>query len=346
MNSMEKAMERLNCDGGIASERDVVTVVLAAIAMEMKDGGIASEREVVTLLSMADSKESTGSSRILVEQVPGSAGVLPAQRLGWPRSQTTPQNFSKNQSTKLQFAPEIKAELQLNFKALALAGYLTPNTMQGDLAEEYRFLKRPLLMNASSKQDEQLKYGNLIAITSALPGEGKTFTSFNLAMSIALERDNTVLLIDSDLTKRSLTGLVGLNAALGLTDVLLNPQIDLRDIIVSTNVPKLKFIPAGRTHPDATELLASEQMHAMTCELSARYSDRIVLFDAPPLLTTGQAMILTALMGQILVVVEEGKTPQPVIQEAVSLLDEDKVIGMVLNRCHRLFGSKRYGGYY
>ena len=160
MNSIEKAMERLNWERGIASGRDVVTP-----------------------LSMADSKV----------------------------------------STKPQFAPESKAKLQLNFKALAGAGYLTPNTMQGDLAEQYRLLKRPLLMNASGRQDAQLKYSNLIVITSALPEEGKTFISLNLAMSIALERDNTVLLIDSDFTRRSLTGLVGLNDALGLTDVLLNP---------------------------------------------------------------------------------------------------------------------------
>ncbi|NTX00111.1 MAG: AAA family ATPase [Geobacteraceae bacterium] len=241
--------------------------------------------------------------------------------------------------------PEIKAKLQLNFKALARAGYLTPNTMQGDLAEEYRLLKRPLLMNASGKQDEQIKYGNLIVITSALPGEGKTFTALNLAMSIALERDSTVLLIDSDLTKRSLTGIVGLNDALGLTDVLLNPQLGLHKVIVDTNVPKLRLIPVGQIHRDATELLASEQMRAMTHELSGRYSNRIVLFDAPPLLSTSQTIVLTNLMGQILVVVEEGKTLQPVIQEAVSLLDEDKVIGMVLNRHHRLFGSKYYGYY-
>ena len=283
MNSIEKAMERLNRERSIASGRDVVTP-----------------------LSMADSKA----------------------------------------STKPQFAPESKAKLQLNFKALMGAGYLTPNTMQGDLAEEYRLLKRPLLMNASDRQDAQLKYGNLIVITSALPGEGKTFISLNLAMSIALERDNTVLLIDSDFTRRSLTGLVGLNDALGLTDVLLNPQLGLHDVIVSTNVPKLSLIPAGQTHRDATELLASAQMQAMACELSARYSNRIVLFDAPPLLSTSQTIVLTTLMGQILVVVEEGKTPQPVIQEAVSLLDEDKVIGMVLNKCQRSFGSKYYGSYY
>jgi exopolysaccharide/PEP-CTERM locus tyrosine autokinase len=280
--TIERAMERLNQNLGIASKRDVVTPRL-----------------------MADSKK----------------------------------------NTKPEVTPEIKVKAQLNFKALARAGYLPPNAMQGDLAEEYRFLKRPLLMNASGNQNEKLKYGNLIVITSALPGEGKTFTSLNLAMSIALAQDNTVLLVDSDLRKRSLTGLVGLNDALGLTDVLLNPQLGLHNVIIDTNFPKLRLIPAGQPYRDATELLASEQMRAVACELSRRYNNRIVLFDAPPLLASSQTIVLTNLMGQILVVVEEGKTLQTVIQEAVSLLDEDKVIGMVLNRSRHLFGSKHYGGY-
>lgn len=255
-------------------------------------------------------------------------------------------SMANNKTNVTQFASKSEAKLQLDFKSLAQEGYLTPNTMRGDMAEAYRLLKRPVLMNAKGKDDMQIKYGNLILITSALPGEGKTFTAFNMTMSIALERNNTVLLVDSDLTRHSLTSLVGLNDAPGLTDVLLDPQIDLGDIIVSTNVPQFKLIPAGHPHSDATELLASKKMHAIACELSARYSDRIVLFDAPPLLPTSQAIILTTLMGQILVVVEEGKNSKAIIQEAVSLLDENKIIGMVLNRCHRLFGSKHYGGYY
>lgn len=237
---------------------------------------------------------------------------------------------------------EKQAAVQINFAALALDGYLTPDTMRGELAEEYRLLKRPLLTTANGLNDPTLRYGNPILITSALPGEGKTFTAFNLAMSIALELDKTVLLVDSDITRHSLTGLAGLNDTLGLTDVLLDEHLDLADVILSSNVPKLKLIPAGRTHRDATELLASKRMQTMVRELSERYNDRIVLFDAPPLLTTSQAIVLTNLMGKILVVVEEGKTPQHIIQEAVSLLGKNKAIGMVLNRCVHLFTRNYY----
>lgn len=224
--------------------------------------------------------------------------------------------------------------LELNFEILARAGYLTPTTMRENLAEEYRFLKRSLLPNIDLIEAPLNKCDNLIAITSALPGEGKTFTSFNLAMSIATALDaTTVLLIDCDLVGRSLTNLVGLADAPGLTDLLLDPQIDLYDVILHTNIPKLRLIPAGRICHDAIELLASERLRSMTHELSARYRDRVILFDTMPLLLNSQILLLTSLVGKILVVVEEGKTPQKRIKEAVSLLDQGKAIGMILNKC-------------
>ena len=229
---------------------------------------------------------------------------------------------------------------ELNFEALARDGYLTPNTMHSSLAEDYRFLKLSVLQLANSTETDQLECGNLVAITSSLRGEGKTFTSFNLAMSIALERDTTVLLIDGDLIGRSLTELLGLHNAIGLTDFLLDPQIDLCDIILHTNVPKFRLIPAGRTYRDAPELMASKKMQNLAADLSTRYDDRIVLFDTPPLLATSLGFVLTNLVKQILVVVEEGKTPQNRIIEALSLLDKGKAISMVLNKCpHRSKGS-------
>lgn len=224
--------------------------------------------------------------------------------------------------------------LELNFESLARAGYLTPATMRGNLAEEYRFLKRSLLPNIDLIEAPLNRYDNLIAITSALPGEGKTFTSFNLAMSIATALDaTTVLLIDCDLVGRSLTNLVGLADAPGLTDLLLDPQLDLHDVIIHTNIPKLRLMPAGRIYHDAIELLASERIRGMAHELSARYHDRVILFDTMPLLLNSQVLLLTSLVGKILVVVEEGKTPQKIIKEAVLLLDQDKAIGMILNKC-------------
>jgi exopolysaccharide/PEP-CTERM locus tyrosine autokinase len=218
--------------------------------------------------------------------------------------------------------------------------------VRSTLAEEFRLLKRPVLANAMGKGAAPVERGNIIAITSALPHEGKTFTSMNLAMSIAQERDHTVLLVDSDLIQRALTRFLGVSDVPGLTDVLRDPEIDLAQVIARTSVPKLRVLPCGRGDPLGTELLASEQMVRVVTELSRRYPDRIVIFDAPPLLSTSQAVVLANQAGQVLVVVEEGRTSQSNVQEALSLLDESKVIGMVLNKAVGRSGRDYYGGYY
>jgi len=236
---------------------------------------------------------------------------------------------------------------RLDFETLRKQGYLTPSSSQSQLAEEMRLLKRPLLRNAFGKGAAPVRHGNLIAITSSLPGEGKTFTTLNLAMSMAMEMDTTVLMVDSDVVKPSMTRLLKMEQEPGLIDVLAHPELDLGSVIIPTDMPKLRVIPAGRRHSHSTELLASEEMERVALELSERYPDRVVLFDAPPLLVTSQAGVLTHLAGQVLVVVEAGRTSQAAIKEAVAHLDQDKVIGMVLNKNRRgLGGDYYYGGYY
>lgn len=238
------------------------------------------------------------------------------------------------------------AVYRLDLKGLERRGFLTPDGLRSKTAEEYRMIKRPLLMNALGKGAAPVDRGNMIMVTSALPNEGKTFNALNLAMSMAMERDSTVLLIDADVVKPSLSQLLGMENRPGLTDVLVDPQLDIGDVIIGTEIPKLKVIPAGRIHSHSTELLASEDMQRIANELSERYADRIVLLDTPPLLVTSQASVLAHLVGQILVVVESGKTPQSAVTEAVSLLDKSKVIGMALNKSRRSFSSDYYGGYY
>jgi protein-tyrosine kinase len=237
-------------------------------------------------------------------------------------------------------------EYRLDLHALAKAGFLIPGQAGTREAEDYRLLKRPVLMNAFGKGSDLIENGNLVVVTSALPGDGKTFTSLNLAMSIAQEQDRTVLLVDADLTKRSLTHQLGLEGAKGLMDLLKDPPVELADVIGRTNIPKLRILAAGTPSSDSTELLASEQMESLVAELVSRYDDRVVLFDTSPLLATSQARILTHMAGQVLMVVREGNTPQSAIDEALGLLDEDQVVGMVLNDCGRSRGGGYYGGYY
>lgn len=237
------------------------------------------------------------------------------------------------------------AAVELNLERLSSEGYLTPATMLGQLAEQYRTLKRPLLKTLSGDGAPGGDLGNMIVVTSALPGEGKTFTAFNLAMSMAMERDFSVLLIDADLARRSLSALVGLARAPGLGDVLAGHEMDLANVIVKTNVPKLSVIPAGTNQQNTTELLSSGQMRSVVRELADRYHDRVLVVDSTPVLTTSQATAVCDLARRILFVVEEGKTPQQSVKDAIGLIDNDEAIGLVLNKSIRLSMSE-YSPYY
>lgn len=210
-------------------------------------------------------------------------------------------------------------------------------------AEEFRIIKRPLLMWAFTDAAALAGPGNLILVTSAFAGEGKTYSAIYLALSIARELDRTVLLIDSDLGKGSLTRRLGLQQARGLSEVLSEEGSDIGAVILNTSLPKLKFIPAGQTHPHATEYLASERMRGLCAEMAQRYGDRVVLFDGTPLLETSQASVVTHLVGQVVLVVEAGKTAESALKEAIGQIAPERAVSLVLNKATSRSG---YGGYY
>ena len=236
-----------------------------------------------------------------------------------------------------------KVTCHIDLERLERQGFVTPMTDRRASVKELQLLKRPLLKNAFGQGATVVEKGNLVMMTSALPGEGKTFLALNLAMSIALERDLTVLLIDSDVIKPALSNLLGLETESGLTDLLLDANLQVSDVIKSTNIDKLRVVPAGRRYVHSAELLASEEMHRLAGELSERYPNRIVIFDAPPQLATAEAGVLAQWVGQILVVVEEGRTPQRAVKDAISHLDSQKVIGMVLNKSRGGYAHGHYG---
>ena len=161
-------------------------------------------------------------------------------------------------------------------------------------------IKRPLIANAMGKGAAPIRRGNLIMVTSALSGEGKSFTAINLAMSIAMELDNTVMLVDADVPKPSVLKMLGLPPARGLLDVLIDDSVDFSQVLMRTNVEKLSLLPSGTQHARATELLASDAMIALLDEMATRYPDRIIIFDSPPLLMTTESRVLATHMGQVL----------------------------------------------
>jgi len=225
---------------------------------------------------------------------------------------------------------------------------LVPGSRLGpEFADEYRRIKRPLLSNAFGKTASLVDRGNLILVTSSVPDEGKTHTAINLALSMAQERDHTVLLVDCDVTKQGVSWRLGLRHMPGLVDVLENDYLTVGDALLRTDIPELTVLCAGKQHEYVTELLASKRMSSLVDEMASRYDDRVIILDAPPLLPTPQTQVLAGLVGQIVFVIEAGSTPQSVVEEALEMLPNEKAIGLVMNKSEGLFGRSCYHyGYY
>jgi receptor protein-tyrosine kinase len=182
-------------------------------------------------------------------------------------------------------------------------------------------------------------------ITSALPAEGKTFTALNLAMSVAMEFDSTVLLVDGDVAHPSLPVLLGVPNSPGLLDLLTRDDLDVADVLIRTNVEKLTVMPAGSRQRRATELLASEQMANLLRELASRYSDRIIIFDSPPLLATTEARVLATHMDQIIMVVAADTTTQHTLSQALATIESCEIVLMMLNKASSTDVGAYYGYY-
>jgi protein-tyrosine kinase len=222
---------------------------------------------------------------------------------------------------------------------------LPPEHQERQIADEYRQIKRPLIANALGKGTNKLPKGHLIMMASALPGEGKTFTSINLAFSLALEKDLNVLLVDADVLKPHVTRMFGLVKEPGLVDALIDSNSNVDELILATNIPGLSVLPAGHTTETehVTELLASRRMEELVAHLAVRDPSRIILFDSPPLLLTTESRALANVVGQIVLVVRADSTPRNALLEAIDLLGDGKSIGLVLNQSASPAASGYYG---
>jgi protein-tyrosine kinase len=233
--------------------------------------------------------------------------------------------------------------IEFDFALLAAANIVTPNAPRSQVADEFRILKRPLISNAKSTGAAAPARANLIMVTSAVAGEGKSFTSINLAMSIAAELDCTVMLVDADLARPSLPRMLGVPDGPGLLD-LLEGSAEMSSVLLRTNIDKLTFMRSGTPHARATELLASDAMRRLLDDMSKRYSDRIIIFDSPPLLLTTESRALAMYMGQIVFVVRADKTLQSAVQHALSTIEACPLKLMLLNQT-RSKTSGAYGDY-
>jgi len=239
--------------------------------------------------------------------------------------------------------PHLRVDFDLAY--LKERGFITPDTKDSQIAHEFRVLKRPIIRNAQGRSGATIRNGNLVMVTSSMPGEGKSFTAANLALSMAMEIDTTVLLVDGDVARPSLPGVFRIPPSPGLMDLLTRDDLEIGDVLLQTNIERLAFLPAGSRHRYATELLASERMAALLRELASRYRNRIVIFDSPPLLATAEAPALAAQMGQIVMVVASDSTPRRTLSHALASIERCEVVLMMLNKAVKSEVGLYYGYY-
>ena len=243
-------------------------------------------------------------------------------------------------------APARTRRVELDLNRMRELGMVTAAGGRTNLLEEFRIIKRPLLKRAFAERGPKDNPTNLIMVTSSLPGEGKTYCAINLAMSIAMELDHTVLLVDADVARPSVLRTLGLPTQRGLMDILVDKELDLSDVMLRTNVDTLAILPAGTATPRATELLASSTMTAMLNELANRYPDRIIIFDSPPLMLTSEARVLASHMGQIVVVVEAQTTTQHAVKESLQQLEGMSNVNLIYNKTRDIPGIEETYDYH
>ena len=235
--------------------------------------------------------------------------------------------------------------IEVDQDQLRANGLLAPGADERRLADQYRAIKRPLLGNADPSRRSVLPLGNLVIVASALSGEGKTFTCVNLCLSMARERDWSVILVDADSSKPHLTRLFSAERELGFMDLLRDPELSFEDLVMPTDIPGLSLLPAGAHDVDASELLASRRMKELCLKLSSADAGRMIVFDSSPLLLTTEAVALASQVGQVVMVVRANSTPQQAVLAALEKLDPEMAINCVLNQTSGTDLSESYGYY-
>jgi Mrp family chromosome partitioning ATPase len=230
---------------------------------------------------------------------------------------------------------------EVDREALREAGFIEPDAPGGGLAEEFRIVKRQLLLGLGGGARART-----ILVCSARPDEGKTFCAVNLALSLAAEREREVLLIDADFPKPEILSILGLEGGAGLVDAIADPSVDAEALVVRTDVEGLSVLPAGRHVPNITELLASERTRHVLDRLAEANPRRILIFDAPPALLASPAAVLAGHAGQVLLIVRADQTTEADLREAATLLSACSDIRLLLNGAGFAATGRRFGSYY
>jgi Mrp family chromosome partitioning ATPase len=209
-----------------------------------------------------------------------------------------------------------------------------------------RLIKRRLLTAIDTQVAAGKEQARVVLVASGRPGEGKTFTALNLALSIAGEPERSVLLVDGDSAKPELMTRLELEEDLpGFLDSLADPQLDPETLVLDTDVERLSLLPAGRKVRNIPELLASARTDEVLARLREANPRRIIVLDSSPALAASSAAVLAGLSGQTLVVVKADETSESDLKETLDLLSVCDHLSLVLNSTAFQVGSRRFGKY-
>lgn len=226
-------------------------------------------------------------------------------------------------------------------------GLIVPEGAVTALLEEFRIVKRQVLLNAADLRSAgRGGLAQRVLICSPHPGEGKTYCAVNLALSIAAEKESEVLLVDADFAKPSVLSALGLPGGSGLMDALADESADVGDFVIGTDVPGLWVLPAGSATTSDTEYLNSSRTGAVLDRLTQGAPHRIVIFDSPPALAASPAGELARHVGQALLIVRADQTGQGALEDAVSLLSGCPNIELLLNAATFSPSGRSFGTYY
>jgi Mrp family chromosome partitioning ATPase len=230
---------------------------------------------------------------------------------------------------------------------LRAQGLIVPEGSVTTLLEEFRIIKRQLLLQAAELgRQGGGAAAQRVLVSSPHPGEGKTYCAINLALSIAAETENEVLLVDADFAKPSVLSALGLPGGPGLMDALIDPAADVAGLVLATDVPGLSVLPAGHASNADSEHLNSSRTGAVLDRLTEGAPHRIVIFDSPPALAAAPAAELAKFVGQTVMIVRADRTGQGSLEDAISLLSGCPNIQLLLNAANFSPSGRRFGSYY
>jgi len=236
------------------------------------------------------------------------------------------------------------APVRLNMAALRRAGMINPEIKTSNIANEFRNIKRKVLVAARDKQSREL-VNNLVMVTSSLPEEGKTFTSVNLALSLSAEREVQVLLMDCDLHRPTVQNFFESAGEAGLSEMLSNGITDIQGMVHRCDtIPNLGVLFAGKHMDNSPELVASTTMHNLLLATSKRYRDQIIIIDTPPALTSFEPAILAHNVQQAILVVSAQRSGRGQVEKALDAISACHNISLLFNRASKW--EQRDTGYY